>query len=181
MFWLWLPASPVKPRSIGGIDGKNVYTVRNVADIVHLKDGLEAAGAENTAVIGGGFIGIEVAENLAKAGKKVTVVEAMSQDAGVRIEELRVDGGPTRNRYLMQFQSDLLDVEVVCPDIAETTALGAAALAGLAVGFWKDQEEIRRLTQHVSRYHPRMGEEEREKLMKGWKKAVAAAAAFDIV
>ena len=72
-------ASPVKPRSIGGIDGKNVYTVRNVADIVHLKDGLEAAGAENTAVIGGGFIGIEVAENLAKAGKKVTVVEAMSQ------------------------------------------------------------------------------------------------------
>lgn len=72
-------ASPVKPRSIGGIDGKNVYTVRNVADIVRLKDGLEAAGAENTAVIGGGFIGIEVAENLAKAGKKVTVVEAMSQ------------------------------------------------------------------------------------------------------
>ena len=72
-------ASPVKPRSIGGIDGKNVYTVRNVADIVHLKDGLEAAGAENTAVIGGGFIGIEVAENLAKAGKKVTVVEAMNQ------------------------------------------------------------------------------------------------------
>ena len=72
-------ASPVKPRSIGGIDGKNVYTVRNVADIVHLKDGLEAAGAENTAVIGGGFIGIEVVENLAKAGKKVTVVEAMSQ------------------------------------------------------------------------------------------------------
>ena len=72
-------ASPVKPRSIGGIDGKNVYTVRNVADIVHLKDGLEAAGAENTAVIGGGFIGIEVAENLAKAGRKVTVVEAMNQ------------------------------------------------------------------------------------------------------
>ena len=72
-------ASPVNPRSIGVIDGKNVYTVRNVADIVHLKDGLEAAGAENTAVIGGGFIGIEVAENLAKAGKKVTVVEAMSQ------------------------------------------------------------------------------------------------------
>ena len=72
-------ASPVKPRSISGIDGKNVYTVRNVADIVHLKDGLEAAGAENTAVIGGGFIGIEVAENLAKAGKKVTVVEAMNQ------------------------------------------------------------------------------------------------------
>lgn len=72
-------ASPVKPRSIGGIDGKNVYTVRSVADIVHLKDGLEAAGAENTAVIGGGFIGIEVAENLAKAGKKVTVVEAMNQ------------------------------------------------------------------------------------------------------
>lgn len=72
-------ASPVKPRSIGGIDGKNVYTVRNVADIVHLKDGLEAAGAENTVVIGGGFIGIEVAENLAKAGKKVTVVEAMNQ------------------------------------------------------------------------------------------------------
>lgn len=72
-------ASPVKPRNIGGIDGKNVYTIRNVADIVHLKDGLEAAGAENTAVIGGGFIGIEVAENLAKAGKKVAVVEAMSQ------------------------------------------------------------------------------------------------------
>lgn len=72
-------ASPVKPRSIGGIDGKNVYTVRNVADIVHLKDGLEAAGSENTVVIGGGFIGIEVAENLAKAGKKVTVVEAMNQ------------------------------------------------------------------------------------------------------
>ena len=69
-------ASPVKPRSIGGIDGKNVYTVRNVADIVHLKDGLEAAGAENTAVIGGGFIGIEVAENLRELGIDVTLVEA---------------------------------------------------------------------------------------------------------
>ena len=71
MFWLWLPArQPVKPRSIGGIDGKNVYTVRNVADIVHLKDGLEAVGAENTAVIGGGFIGIEVAENHCKGGEE---------------------------------------------------------------------------------------------------------------
>ena len=115
------------------------------------------------------------------AFQSMDVLQAMEEDLGARIDSLKADGGASRNHFLMQFQSDLLDVEVVCPDIAETTALGAAALAGLAVGFWKDQEEIRRLTQHVSRYHPRMGEEEREKLMKGWKKAVAAAAAFDIV
>ena len=115
------------------------------------------------------------------AYQSMDVLRAMEEDLGIRIDSLKADGGASRNGFLMQFQSDLLDVEVVCPDVAETTALGAAALAGLAVGFWKDQDEIRRLTQHVRLFHPQMGEEEREKLTKGWKKAVAAAAAFDVV
>ena len=115
------------------------------------------------------------------AYQSMDVLRAMEEDLGIRIDSLKADGGASRNGFLMQFQSDLLDVEVVCPDVEETTALGAAALAGLAVGFWKDQDEIRRLTQHVRLFHPQMGEEEREKLTKGWKKAVAAAAAFDVV
>ncbi len=72
-------ASPIRPKSIEGVDGPNVYTVRNVTDIVRLKDEMEKNGVKQAAVIGGGFIGIEVAENLAKAGKQVTVIEAMNQ------------------------------------------------------------------------------------------------------
>lgn len=72
-------ASPIRPRSIEGVDGPNVYTVRNVTDIVRLKDEMDKNGVKQAAVIGGGFIGIEVAENLVKAGKQVTVIEAMNQ------------------------------------------------------------------------------------------------------
>ena len=99
------------------------------------------------------------------------VLEAMEQDSGIPIKELRVDGGMVANELLMQFQSDILDVPVLRPKIAETTALGAAYLAGLAVGYWK-MDEIDQNWQLDQAFHPTMAEDKREQLYKGWLKAV---------
>lgn len=106
------------------------------------------------------------------------VLSVMIEDSGYRIPALRVDGGAAANTFIMEFQSDILNVPVERPDILETTALGAAYLAGLAVGFWKDQDEIRSLWSAGQRFEPKMPEEAREKLYKGWKKAVYATMAF---
>ncbi len=103
------------------------------------------------------------------------VVEAMVNDAGIPLRELRVDGGAAANDFLMQFQADLLGVPVVRPKVTETTALGAAYLAGLAVGFWKSQEEIAALWQVDRRFEPAMGVERRESLYRGWQRAVERA------
>ncbi|PZX52573.1 glycerol kinase GlpK [Algoriphagus chordae] len=100
------------------------------------------------------------------------VLKAMEKDAGKPIRELRVDGGATANNFLMQFQADLLSCEIKRPEIIETTAIGAAFLAGLAVGFWKDQEEINALWNADKSFTPRMEKEEREKLIHFWHKAV---------
>jgi glycerol kinase len=100
------------------------------------------------------------------------VLDAMTSDSGVELEELRVDGGMTANGLLMQFQADLLGVEVVLPEVAETTALGAAYAAGLAVGFWPDLEEIRSLWAEANRWTPKMHQEERERLHARWHEAV---------
>lgn len=100
------------------------------------------------------------------------VIDAMSQDAGYKISKLRVDGGASRNSILMQFQSDIIGAEVTRPIISETTALGAAYLAGLAVGFWNSKEEIAAKWYSSKTYFPSMEEEKVEKLYKGWKKAV---------
>ena len=103
------------------------------------------------------------------------LLETMRMDSGIPIMNLKVDGGASSNKFLMQFQSDIMDVKVLKPIISETTALGAAYLAGLAVGFWKDKEELAKKWFLAKEYEPRMNCEEREKLYKGWKKAVERA------
>lgn len=100
------------------------------------------------------------------------LVRAMEKDTGVSIKELKVDGGASRDSFLMQFQADILDCEVRRPMIRETTALGAAYLAGLAVGIWKDKEEIRSLWNCDVTFASQMEEERREKLLRGWHRAV---------
>lgn len=103
------------------------------------------------------------------------VVHAMEADAGIRLTELRVDGGATQNNLLMQFQADMLGVPVVRPKVFETTALGAAYLAGLAVGYWRDAEEIARQWQADRVFEPALSRGEAERLTAGWKKALARA------
>lgn len=100
------------------------------------------------------------------------VLDAVNADAGVDLAELKVDGGMVKNETLMQFQADILGVPVVRPFVAETTALGAAYAAGLAVGFWKDRDELRGKWSEDKRFVPAMSEEEREEKLRLWKKAV---------
>jgi glycerol kinase len=111
------------------------------------------------------------------AYQTMDVLEAMEADSGIRIAELRVDGGATVNNFLMQFQSDMLDCSVVRPQINETTALGAAYLAGLAVGFWQDIAEIQQQWKADRRFSPAMSDTQRAELNKGWQKAVKGAMA----
>jgi glycerol kinase len=106
------------------------------------------------------------------------VLKAMEADAGIHIKELRVDGGATINNQLMQFQSDILNTRVIRPEITETTALGAAYLAGLAVGYWKNMEEIQEQWKANRTFSPMMEDNKREQLMKGWQRAVKAAIAW---
>jgi len=100
------------------------------------------------------------------------VLDAVNADSGVDLTELKVDGGMVHNDTLMQFQSDILGVPVVRPAVAETTALGAAYVAGLAVGFWKDRDELRANWSEDTRFVPTMAPTEREERLKAWKKAV---------
>ncbi|UKS25786.1 glycerol kinase GlpK [Paenibacillus sp. HWE-109] len=106
------------------------------------------------------------------------VLQAMEDDSGIQLTKLRVDGGAVKNDFLMQFQSDMLGVTVERPVISETTALGAAFLAGLAVGFWQDQAEIAAQWQVDQAFDQSMAKEQQVKLYSGWKKAVNAAMAF---
>ncbi|VXB03027.1 glycerol kinase (sn-glycerol-3-phosphate generating) [Bacillus sp. 349Y] len=106
------------------------------------------------------------------------VLTAMEADSNIPLKKLRVDGGAVKNDFLMQFQSDILDVPVERPVVNETTALGAAYLAGLAVGFWKDQDEISQQWNMEKQYDPDMEQEKQEELYNGWKKAVKATMAF---
>ena len=100
------------------------------------------------------------------------LLHAMESDTGITLTQLKADGGASRDMFLMQFQADVMDRIVRRPAIRETTALGAAYLAGLAVGVWKDQEEIKGLWACDTIYHPKMDREQREKLLAGWHKAV---------
>ena len=100
------------------------------------------------------------------------VLDAVNADSGVPLTELKVDGGMIANNTLMQFQADIIGVPVVRPVVAETTALGAAYAAGLAVGFWSDLGELRANWQEDSRWIPQMNEEERDRQLRNWKKAV---------
>lgn len=103
------------------------------------------------------------------------IVRAMEKDSGIRFRELRVDGGATANNFLMQFQSDINKACVIRPNCIETTALGAAYLAGLATGYWKDLDDVRSNWQVDRIFEPQMEEEKRISLIRGWDKAVKAA------
>lgn len=103
------------------------------------------------------------------------VLEAMEQDSGYTIEILKADGGASANNFLLQFQADILYAQVDRPGCIETTALGAAYLAGLATGYWKDKEEIRANWQLQRSFMPSIGETKRKQKLKGWKKAVRCA------
>ncbi|SDE29728.1 glycerol kinase [Paenibacillus sp. UNCCL117] len=115
-------------------------------------------------------------EALAYQTKDVTSV--MEEDSGLTLRTLRVDGGAVRNNFLMQFQSDLLGTDVERPAVNETTALGAAYLAGLAVGYWKDRGEIAERWRSERTFAPAMAASTRDELYSGWRKAVKAAMAF---
>jgi len=106
------------------------------------------------------------------------VLSAMEADSNIQVKTLRADGGAVRNNFLMQFQGDILNVPVERPVVNETTALGAAYLAGLAVGYWKDQSEIAEQWSLDRSFEPKMEEDRREELYLGWKKAVNATMAF---
>lgn len=106
------------------------------------------------------------------------VLDAMEQDADMKVETLRVDGGAVNNEFLMQFQSDLLPLEVELAKLNESTALGAAYLAGLATGFWSDVNEIEKMRSSKKTYTPEMEEAKRVELYNGWQKAVEATRLF---
>lgn len=106
------------------------------------------------------------------------VLDAMEKDSGIKLKALRVDGGAVKNNFLMQFQSDLLNVPVQRPEVNETTALGAAYLAGLAVDYWTSKEEIRDRWKLEKEFSPAMEEAEREELYEGWQTAVKATQVF---
>ena len=106
------------------------------------------------------------------------IIDTMKIDANVQIPLLKVDGGAAHNSYLLQFQSDILGVKIARAENLETTALGAAFFAGLATGYWKNLEEIKNLNSAGKLFVPAMKENEREKLYKGWKRAVRATEFF---
>jgi glycerol kinase len=107
------------------------------------------------------------------------VLKAMEADSGIRLKELRIDGGASVNDLLMQLQADLLNVPVVRPKVAETTALGAAYLAGLAVGYWRNQGDIARQWQVHKRFTPAMKPAARARIAKGWVRALSRAKSWD--
>ena len=100
------------------------------------------------------------------------VLEVMEKDSRIDLKKIKVDGGAARDNFLMQFQADIMGIPVIRPQVVETTALGAAYLAGLATGFWKDKKEISQKWKENREFTPSMDEERKEKLYKGWKKAV---------
>ena len=103
------------------------------------------------------------------------VAKAMERDLGSSIKSLNVDGGASANNFLLQFQADILNTEVVRPKVVETTALGACYLAGLAVGYWKNIDEIKANKQIERTFTPTMSDDKREKLVNGWSLAVERA------
>ncbi len=109
------------------------------------------------------------------AYQTMDVLKAMEADSGISIKELRVDGGATINNLMMQFQSDILRVPVIRPKVYETTALGAAYLAGLAIGYWDSVHEIQKQWQEDASFQPSMPQEHVDTLVKGWKRAIKAS------
>jgi glycerol kinase len=111
--------------------------------------------------------------------QSMDVMKAMEADSGIEIREVRVDGGASTNNQLMQFQADILNSNVIRPKVTETTALGAAYLAGLAVGFWKNIDELQQYWQQDKAFKPGMNDNQRNELIKNWKRAITAARAWN--
>ena len=118
-------------------------------------------------IVGGG----DSIAALKKTGHE-QLLDAMEQDAGKQVDVLRVDGGASVSRFLMQFQADILRKAIDRPQSVETTAMGAAFLAGLSAGLWKDIDEMSRLRRSDSRFIPTMDSAQSEKLLRGWHRAV---------
>ena len=106
------------------------------------------------------------------------VVDTMQKDSGIKIPDLRVDGGASNNNYLMQFQADILNITIERTKILETTSLGAAFLAGLAVGYWKNTDELKHIFKIGQAFEPKMSDAERDKLYSGWQRAIKATQVF---
>ena len=106
------------------------------------------------------------------------LIDAMEKDAGAPLQCLRVDGGASVNRFLMQFQSDLLSLEVKRPTVTEATAFGAALLAGLAVGYWKDMDDVKENWKLERTFEPNMADDMRTSNIDGWHEAVKRSAAW---
>ena len=102
----------------------------------------------------------------------VDVFTCIEEDTNIKIQNLKVDGGASANGFLLQFQSDMLNTEVTRPEVLETTAMGCAFLAGLAVGFWKNTDEIKNIWRKDKIFYPNLSEENRNRKIKGWEKAV---------
>ncbi len=106
------------------------------------------------------------------AYQSADLLNCIEQDTGITVDKLRVDGGASVDNFLMQFQSDILNVEITRPVVQETTALGAALLAGLTVGFWNDLEEVSKVWAPDKTYIPNMSNENRSELLTGWRRAI---------
>jgi len=113
------------------------------------------------------------------AYQTMDVISIMEEESGIKLKSLRVDGGASKNNFLMQFQADILGVPVLRPKIIETTALGTAFLAGLSVGYFKNQDEIIKIWKIDREFQPNMQREEKEKLYRGWKRAVERAKSWE--
>ncbi|WP_265445305.1 glycerol kinase GlpK [Flexivirga meconopsidis] len=153
-------------------DNGDVYVVPAFSGLFapHWRSDARGAVVGLTRFANKGHIARAALEAVAFQSKEV--VDAMNADSGVDLTELKVDGGMVGNDTLMQFQADLLDVPVIRPKITETTALGAAYAAGLAVGFWKDEAELTKQWAEDKRWEPQMSEQDRTRLMAKWSKAV---------
>jgi glycerol kinase len=153
-------------------DNGGVYFVPAFSGLFapHWRDDARGAILGLTAYAGAGHIARAALE--ATAWQTKEVVDAVDEVADVPFAELRVDGGMVANELLMQFQADVLGVPVIRPRVAETTALGAAYAAGLAIGFWADQDELRERWSEDKRWEPRMDDDERERRYAMWRKAV---------
>ena len=114
------------------------------------------------------------------AYQTLDVIKAVEKDTGIHLSTLRVDGGASRNGFLMQFQSDILGATVIRPQVSETTALGAACLAGLAVGFWRDKADIKAMWQPDAVYRPNMSDAQRNRLIAGWDRAVGRSLGWSL-
>ncbi|MBI2226894.1 MAG: glycerol kinase GlpK [Betaproteobacteria bacterium] len=168
-------SSDVEALAAGARDNGGVYFVPAFAGLGSPHWDPYARGTIVGLTRGAGAAHIARAALESIAYQTADVLHAMESDAGIRLSELRVDGGATQNNFLMQFQADLLGVSVVRPKVFETTALGAAYLAGLGAGYWKDAAEISTQRQTERVFDPAMERAEAARLMEEWRKALTRA------